>query len=154
MRSAVFSASEECYQYPSVTYCIGCVVPMNYSQDPHSNALGGSGQRLTAIVKWFNRTKGFGFLTAVDGTGDVFLPASILVQHGHDEVGEGATILCEVVDGPKGRAVAEILTIDETTAAPRRTSRFESRAGRSERASAGPVSAMDGVVKWFDLARG
>ena len=129
---------------------------MNYSQDPHGAGAQGDGQRLTATVKWFNRTKGFGFLTAVDGSGDVFLPASILARHGQDEVDEGATVVCEVVEGPKGRAVAGILTIDATTSAPRLPRRpgFDGRSARSERAAPGPVETLDGVVKWFDLMRG
>jgi cold shock protein len=129
---------------------------MNYSQDPRGEAMRGDGQPITATVKWFNRTKGFGFLTAVDGSGDVFLPASILARHGHDEVDEGATVVCEVVEGPKGRAVAGILTIDATTSAPRLPRRpgFDGRAGRPERAPPGPVEAMGGVVKWFDMVRG
>ena len=129
---------------------------MNYSQDPHGAGVPGDGQRLTATVKWFNRTKGFGFLTAIDGSGDVFLPASILAQAGRDEVDEGATVVCEVVEGPKGRAVAGILTIDATTSAPRVARRpgFDGRVNRPERTPPGPVAAMGGVVKWFDAMRG
>ena len=118
---------------------------MNYSRG------GGDALRLTASVKWFNRTKGFGFVTASDGTGDVFLPASILAQAGHDEVAEGATLVCDVVEGPKGRSVAAVLSIDETTAAPR-----ASRGGGFDRGGhdRGPTEELDGTVKWFDEAKG
>ena len=118
---------------------------MNYSRG------GGDALRLTASVKWFNRTKGFGFVTASDGTGDVFLPASILAQAGHDEVAEGATLVCDVVEGPKGRSVAAVLSVDETTAAPR-----ASRGGGFDRGGLdrGPTEELDGTVKWFDEAKG
>jgi CspA family cold shock protein len=122
---------------------------MNYSRG------GGDALRLTASVKWFNRTKGFGFVTASDGTGDVFLPASILTQAGHDEVAEGATLVCDVVDGPKGRSVAAILSVDETTAAPRapRGGGGFDRGGH-DRGLAGPTEELDGTVKWFDETKG
>jgi len=110
---------------------------------------GGDASRLTATVKWFNRTKGFGFVTALDGTGDVFLPASILAQAGHDEIAEGATLVCDAVEGPKGRAVAAILSVDATTAAARAP-----RGGGYDRAAIGPTEELDGTVKWFDAVKG
>jgi CspA family cold shock protein len=121
-------------------------------QDDRRNGSAGA-QQIAATVKWFNRTKGFGFVTAIDGSGDVFLPASILALSGHDEVDEGATVVCDVVDGPKGRAVASIHEIDPSTASPRSPRRAADE-NRPERMAGGPVEAMDGVVKWFDLVRG
>ncbi len=117
---------------------------MDYARGPRD------GQRLTATVKWFNRTKGFGFVTATDGSGDAFLPAAVLAQAGYDEVGEGATLTCEMVEGPKGRAVATITEIDPSTATPRGFG----RGPRAERGAAGPGELLDGIVKWFDVARG
>jgi CspA family cold shock protein len=121
---------------------------MNYSRG------GGDALRLTASVKWFNRTKGFGFVTASDGTGDVFLPASILAQAGHDEVAEGAILVCDVVEGPKGRSVAAILSVDETTAAPRASRGGGFDRGDRDRGPAGPIEELDGTVKWFDEVKG
>ena len=110
---------------------------------------GGDALRLTATVKWFNRTKGFGFVTASDGTGDVFLPAGILAQAGHDEIAEGTTLVCEAVEGPKGRSVVAILSIDESTAVARAP-----RGGGFDRGPSGPTEELDGTVKWFDEAKG
>jgi CspA family cold shock protein len=120
---------------------------MNYSRG------GGDALRLTASVRWFNRTKGFGFVTASDGTGDVFLPASILAQAGHDEVAEGATLVCDVVEGPKGRSVAAILSVDETTTVARAPRGGFERGGH-DRGPAGPIEELDGTVKWFDETKG
>jgi CspA family cold shock protein len=125
----------------------------------------GDAQRITATVKWFNRTKGFGFITANDGSGDVFLPAAVLAQAGHDEVGEGATIVCDVTEGPKGRAVVNVLDVDSSTvsssrgpgAGPRggdRGPRPDRGGGGGFSAPTGPAEPLDGVVKWFDVARG
>jgi CspA family cold shock protein len=130
---------------------------MNYSEGTRGGAEPGSEERVTATVKWYNRSKGFGFLTAVDGSGDVFLPAAMLTRLGHDEVDEGATLVCDVVVGPKGRAVAGIIEIDATTATPRpmrRPGGFGERGVRPERSPAGPTQAMSGIVKWFDAVRG
>ena len=130
---------------------------MNYSEGTDAGVGRSGEQRVTATVKWYNRTKGFGFLTAVDGSGDVFLPAAILSRLGHDEVDEGATLICDVVVGPKGRAVAGIVEIDASTATPRparRSGSFGERGARPDRASAGPTQAMSGIVKWFDAVRG
>jgi CspA family cold shock protein len=123
---------------------------MSYSRGPRVGAGGDDAQRLTATVKWFNRTKGFGFLTATDGSGDVFLPASVLGHAGYDEVGEGTTIVCDVIEGPKGRAVAAILTVDASTATPH----APRGAGGFDRGPVGPTEELDGTVKWFDDTRG
>ncbi len=145
---------------------------MNYSRGPRGGAHRGDAQRVTATVKWFNRTKGFGFITANDGSGDVFLPAAVLGQAGYDEVGEGATIVCDVSEGPKGRAVVNVIDVDASSAAPQRGGgggggggfggRGGDRGPRPDRggggggfgAPSGPAEPLDGVVQWFDVARG
>lgn len=126
---------------------------MNYSRGPRGGTGRGDAQRVTATVKWFNRTKGFGFITASDGSGDVFLPAAVLAQAGYDEVGEGATITCDVAEGPKGRAVVGIIDIDASTST-QRAPRGGPVGPRGDRGPVGPAERLDGVVKWFDVARG
>lgn len=105
--------------------------------------------RLSGAVKWFNRNKGFGFIVAGDGGGDVFLPLAVLERSGFDDAPEGATVVFECAQGPKGRAAVTVLSIDASTAAPSRPHPrdrgFESR---------GPAESLDGVVKWYDPARG
>lgn len=59
-------------------------------------------------VKWFNVEKGFGFVTPLDGQPEAFLHASTLSRGGVPRVGEGAELLCQIVDGPKGPQVAAI----------------------------------------------
>src|SRR5712691_12373634 len=78
------------------------------------------GRRVDATVKWFNASKGFGFVTLSDGTQDAFLPMAILRRAGYDDVREGASIACEVSEGAKGPLVTNVLNIDSSTAvAPR-----------------------------------
>src|SRR3954471_14705968 len=75
------------------------------------------GRRVDATVKWFNSSKGFGFVTLADGTQDAFLPMAILRRAGYDDVREGSSITCEVGDGAKGPLVMSVLSIDASTAA-------------------------------------
>lgn len=52
-------------------------------------------------VKWFNESKGFGFITKEDG-GDVFVHYSAIQGNGFKTLTEGQAVNFEVVDGPKG----------------------------------------------------
>src|ERR1700681_2103531 len=69
-----------------------------------------------AKVKWFNTSKGFGFVTMADGSADAFLPMAILRRAGFGDVREGASITCEVGAGAKGPLVTNVLSIDNSTA--------------------------------------
>lgn len=113
--------------------------------------------RLAGKIKWFNRSKGFGFIIPNDGSGDVFLPLAVLERAGHSEAPDGASIIFDWTQGPKGRAVAQVIEIDLSTAQPRapRENRFRGggREGHDE-GQGGPAESLDGVVKWYDPARG
>ncbi|MEO3435254.1 cold-shock protein [Inquilinus sp. CAU 1745] len=81
----------------------------NFSQPSPSQT------NVTAVVKWYNPTKGFGFVQPSDGSPDAFLHASVVEQAGHREVMEGATIVCDLSDGQKGPQVAAIHNLDNST---------------------------------------
>ncbi|HNS88299.1 MAG TPA: cold shock domain-containing protein, partial [Parvularculaceae bacterium] len=49
------------------------------------------------IVKWFDPTKGYGFVVATNGGGDILIHSSCLREAGRSTAREGATIVCEVV---------------------------------------------------------
>src|SRR5881227_1910317 len=74
------------------------------------------GRTVEAKVKWFNASKGFGFVTMADGSQDAFLPMAILRRAGYEDVREGASITCEVSAGAKGPLVTNVLNVDESTA--------------------------------------
>lgn len=71
---------------------------------------------VTATVKWYNPTKGFGFVTLSDGTPDAFLHASVVQSAGHEALADGTTIVCDLSQGQKGPQVASISSVDESTA--------------------------------------
>ncbi len=105
------------------------------------------GRRVDATVKWFNASKGFGFVTLSDGTQDAFLPMAILRRAGYEDVREGSLISCEISTGAKGPLVTTVLTIDSSTAAAPDGNGFDRRPVR-------PSTAMEGAVKWFEPDKG
>ncbi|MFO7604260.1 MAG: cold-shock protein [Gammaproteobacteria bacterium] len=56
----------------------------------------------TGTVKWFNESKGFGFVTPDDGSKDVFVHFSAIASEGFRTLAEGQQVSFDVENGPKG----------------------------------------------------
>ena len=69
-----------------------------------------------ATVKWYNPTKGFGFVTPNDGSPDVFLHVSVVEQAGLQSLDEGAILVCDLADGQKGAQVSTIHSVEAGSA--------------------------------------
>lgn len=126
---------------------------------------------ITATVKWYNPTKGFGFVSPSDGSPDAFLHGSVLQFTGHDALPDGTTIVCDLSRGMKGAQVAVIHSVDTSTASPSRGPRRDAggpggggggggggfRRDRYEDQGAagfGAGEVVEGTVKWYNATKG
>ncbi|KAF3977428.1 MAG: cold-shock protein [Methylococcales symbiont of Hymedesmia sp. n. MRB-2018] len=62
----------------------------------------------TGTVKWFNESKGFGFISPEDGGDDVFVHFRAIAGDGFKTLAEGQTVVYEVEKGPKGLQAAQV----------------------------------------------
>jgi len=62
----------------------------------------------TGTVKWFNESKGFGFITPADGSKDVFVHFSAIQSDGFRTLQEGQKVEFETENGPKGPQAAKV----------------------------------------------
>ena len=65
----------------------------------------------TGIVKWFNDSKGFGFITPDAGGGDLFAHHTAIQMDGYKSLKEAQKVEFEVTQGPKGPAAAKIRAV-------------------------------------------
>lgn len=105
---------------------------------------------VVGAIKWFDVSKGYGFIVPDDGTADVLLHVTCLRQDGFQTAHEGARVVCEAVTREKGLQAFRIISMDESTAvnppqsAPART-----------HTSVTPTSGLErAVVKWFNRVKG
>jgi len=63
---------------------------------------------LTGTVKWFNNTKGFGFIAPSEGGEDVFVHFSAIQGEGYRTLNEGQNVNFEVEQGPKGLQATQV----------------------------------------------
>ena len=103
-------------------------------------------------VKWFSPSKRYGFVAASDGSGDVFLHVSTLAAIGITTLQPGETLEFRVTLGERGPQVAEIVSVDSSTAVPLRPRRsFEAQPDRQPLEASVPEM---GTVKWYNAIKG
>ncbi len=110
-------------------------------------------QAIGGVVKWFDVTRGFGFVVADDpGVGDVLVHFSVLQDHGRRTLPEGARIVCNAVRKSRGMQATEILEIDLSSAIEpvRRPVDRPDRMALADQA--GPFEPV--TVKWFNRLKG
>jgi cold shock protein len=105
---------------------------------------------ITGLIKWFDVSKGYGFIVPDNGMADVLLHVTCLRRDGYQIAYEGARVVCEAVPRAKGLQAFRILSMDESTAVhpaqmpPPRTHVVVTPTSGLERAQ----------VKWFNRLRG
>lgn len=65
----------------------------------------------SGTVKWFNDSKGYGFITPVDGSEDVFVHFTAIAAEGFRSLAQGQEVQYEVVDGDKGLQAREVQSV-------------------------------------------
>jgi CspA family cold shock protein len=122
------------------------------ARDTSIDALG-LGENLVEIsgmIKWFDASKGYGFIVPDNGWPDVLLHVTVLRRDGYQTAYEGARIVCECIQRQKGYQAFRIVSMDESTAIhpaqmlPPRTHVTVTATSGLERAQ----------VKWFNRLRG
>jgi CspA family cold shock protein len=105
---------------------------------------------ITGLIKWFDASKGYGFIVPDNGMPDVLLHVTCLRRGGFQTAYEGARVVCEVLDRPKGLQAFRVVNMDESTAV-RPPQVTPSRAHNIVTPTSGLERA---VVKWFNRVRG
>lgn len=81
------------------------------------------GTRVQATIKWYDPTRGFGFVKFEDGQPDALIPAAVVGTAGFDALPDGATVVVDVEKGRKGNQVCVLHSVDISTAARPRPTR-------------------------------
>ena len=95
-------------------------------------------------LKWFNGTKGFGFVVPENGNYDAFIHITTLQKAGIHSIGEGAVLMCHICDGDKGKQVSEITEILDQGALSTIPEKDEKEG----------TYTMGGLVKWYKPDQG
>ena len=111
---------------------------------------------ITGRVKWFDATRGFGFLVSDDVDGDVLVHFSVLREHGRRSLPEGALVECIPARLERGLQAKKVLSIDLSSALPPQMKASIPPSERADRkALADAAGEFEPVeVKWFNRVKG
>ena len=113
--------------------------------------------RVTGTMKWFDATRGFGFLVSEQVDGDILVHFSVLKEHDRRSLPEGAVVECLVAHQERGLQARKVISIDLSNAvvpdlprtAPPKAERIDPAALLEEAGDFEPVR-----VKWFNRLKG
>lgn len=105
---------------------------------------------IAGVIKWFDASKGYGFIVPDDGLPDVLLHVTCLRRGGFQTAYEGARVVVEALDRAKGMQAFRVISMDESTAV-----RPPPIASPRTHVTVTPTSGLErAVVKWFNRVRG
>jgi CspA family cold shock protein len=105
---------------------------------------------IAGVIKWFDVSKGFGFIVPDNGMADVLLHVTCLRRDGFQTAYEGARIVVEALQRPKGLQAFRVLSMDDSTA----VHPAQMPAPRTH-VTVTPTSGLErAIVKWFNRLRG
>jgi cold shock protein len=129
--------------------------PADSLREAPSTEPSGDGTALDAVqvsgrIKWFDVAKGFGFIVPDNGMPDVLLHATCLRRDGYQAANEGARVVVEAVQRPRGLQAFRIVSLDQSSA----LHPSELPLPRTH-VTVTPTSGLEpAIVKWFNRLRG
>ncbi len=111
----------------------------------------GAPLEVMGLVKWFDLNKGYGFIRPSSGVdGDILLHQTCVRQSGFKAAYEGARVVCEAVQGPRGLQARRLISLDNSTAQV-----VPQAHPKPSRYTAEPAGeAFEATVKWFNRGKG
>lgn len=114
--------------------------------------------RLSGTMKWFDATRGFGFLVSDEAKGDILVHFSVLKEHDRRSLPEGAVVECLVAEQERGLQARKVLSIDLSEAVMPEPQR-PTGTGSGERIDPSALLDLAGEfeavrVKWFNRLKG
>jgi len=124
--------------------------------EPEEQSVAPDAIPVTGRIKWFDATRGFGFLVSDDCEGDVLVHFSILREHDRRSLPEGAVVEALVQKQQRGLQAVKILSIDLSEALPSAVRPVTNPGQRADRKAledtAGEFEPVE--VKWFNRVKG
>ena len=122
-----------------------------------TRAVEDEGVAIRGVVKWFDATRGFGFLVGDGGEGDVLVHFSVLRPHGRRSLPEGASVACIAIKRDRGLQARAVIALDLSTA----TGPDVEATARRASSHVDPMPLLDDAgepervrVKWFNRLKG
>lgn len=107
----------------------------------------------SGTVKWFDATKGFGFVRT--DAGDALVHVSLLAAHGRRSLPEGAVVHCEAVRGARGLQATKVTLVDLATATGPDADRLSQRPSNEAQGYAAAELLLEPcTVRWFNRLKG
>ena len=148
-------SAEDAREGESRTGCAPSSVPET-APNPSANDADTDGPIVQGRVKWFDATRGFGFLVSDEFDGDVLVHFSVLREHGRRSLPEGAKCEFVLTKQERGLQAKKIVSIDLSDAVPPPARSGIPLADRADRkALADAAGEFERVeVKWFNRVKG